>query len=71
MGHTQTTQSNNNRPYVLVRARIHVYVYVLVYARLKHIKRAMQEPGLPSDKPSMTQVARLQYSAAGWTFGCV
>jgi hypothetical protein len=58
MGHTQTTQSNNNLPYVSVRARIYFFLlsrhghghgHVLVYARLRHIKRTMQEPELPSD----------------------
>ena len=54
MGHTQTTHSNNNRPYVLVRARTYFFLlsrhgHVPVYARLRHIKRTMQEPELPSD----------------------
>ena len=38
---------------------------------LRHINRTMHEPELPSDWPSMAQVARLQCSAAGWTLGCV
>jgi hypothetical protein len=58
MGHTQTTQSNNNRPCALVRTKIHFpllsrhghdHGHVLVYAQLRHIKRTMQEPELPSD----------------------
>jgi hypothetical protein len=58
MGHTQTTQSNNSRPYVLVRAIIYFFLlsrhghghgHVPVHAQLRHIKRTMQEPELPSD----------------------
>jgi hypothetical protein len=37
MGHTQTTQSNNNRPYVLVRARI---IFSLL-SRHGHVAMAM------------------------------
>jgi hypothetical protein len=55
MGHTQPTQNNNNRPgaLVLVRANIrdsffstfppHAHGHVQVYARLRHIKRTMQD----------------------------
>jgi hypothetical protein len=58
MGHTQTTQNDNNRLCVLVRAKIHFFLlsrhghgygHVRVYARIRHIKRTMQEPELPSD----------------------
>jgi hypothetical protein len=80
MGHTQLKQNNNNRPWALVCAKIHVFqlpghVHVhgnaRVYARFWHIKRAMQEPELSFDWPSMNQVARLQCSAAGWILGWV
>ena len=47
----------------------HGHGHVRVYTRLRHIKRTMHGPELPSDWPSMAQLARLQYSAAGWAFG--
>jgi hypothetical protein len=58
MGHTQPTQNNINRPCALVRAKIYFFLlsrhghghgHVLVYARLRHMKRTMQEPELPSN----------------------
>jgi hypothetical protein len=70
MGHTQSTQNNNSRSCALVCAKKHFFLlsrhghghdHVRVYARLRHIKRTMYGPELPSDLPSMAQVTRLQY----------
>ena len=63
MEHTQPTQNSNIRSCALVRTKNafflfsrHGHGHVRVYVRLRHIKRAMQEPALPSDWPSMAQV---------------
>jgi hypothetical protein len=57
VGHTQPAQNNNNSPCALVRVAPkfilllsrHGHGHVRVYAQLRHIKRTMQEPELPSD----------------------